>query len=111
MRIYVSGPMTGKPALNFPAFNAAAAELRALGIDVVNPAELNPDPGKSWRECMAVDIKALVDCDAILLLDGWQLSRGAALEHHIAVCLGMRVFVAGVDEVRAALVIEKARAA
>lgn len=110
MRIYVSGPMTGKPALNFPAFNAAAAELRALGVEVVNPAELNPDPNKSWRECMAVDIKALVDCDAIVMLPGWECSKGANLEWEIAVRLRMRIFD-NVDQVRAALVIDKARAA
>ncbi|WP_457825134.1 DUF4406 domain-containing protein, partial [Staphylococcus aureus] len=34
-RIYVAGPMSGLPELNFPAFHAAAAELRAQGFDVV----------------------------------------------------------------------------
>ena len=29
--IYISGPITGLPDLNYPAFHAAAAELRALG--------------------------------------------------------------------------------
>lgn len=37
-RLYLSGPMTGKPALNFPAFHAEAARLLALGYEVVNPA-------------------------------------------------------------------------
>jgi hypothetical protein len=39
-KIYLSGPMTGLPDLNFPAFHAEAARLRALGYDVINPAEL-----------------------------------------------------------------------
>ena len=43
MRIYVAGPMTGHPELNFPAFHAAATELRALGHHVENPAEINAD--------------------------------------------------------------------
>jgi recombination protein RecT len=34
-RIYISGPMTGLPELNFPAFNAEAARLRALGFEAV----------------------------------------------------------------------------
>ena len=93
--------MTGKPGLNFLAFHAAAAELRALdvghtvgwgGIQVVNPADLNPDPNTSWRECMATDIKALVDCDTVLMLPGWLESRGASLERKIAIRLGMLVF-------------------
>ncbi len=41
--IYISGPMSGLPECNYPAFNAAAAHLRALGYSVENPAE-NPDP-------------------------------------------------------------------
>ena len=48
MRIYVAGPMTGHPQLNFPAFHTEAARLRALGYEVVNPAELNADPGADW---------------------------------------------------------------
>lgn len=41
MRWYVSGPMTGLPLLNFPAFHAAAAKLRAQGHEVINPAEMD----------------------------------------------------------------------
>ena len=42
-RIYLSGPMTGLPGLNFPAFAAITANLRAYGHTVTNPAELYPD--------------------------------------------------------------------
>ena len=52
MRVYIAGPMSGIENSNFPAFHAAAAELRALGHEVVNPAELNPDPDSPWAECM-----------------------------------------------------------
>ncbi len=91
MKLYVSGPMTGKPALNFPAFHAASDALRALGFDVVNPATLNPDPNTSWRDCMRVDIKALCDCDGVATLPGWEDSKGATLEVHIAERLQLRV--------------------
>lgn len=93
-RIYLSGPMTGLPDLNFPAFNAAAARLRALGYLVANPAEINPDKSADWHECLRADIKALCDCDAIALLDGWETSPGAHLELHIAHRLGLGVFIA-----------------
>ena len=42
-KIYIAGPMTGLPELNFPAFHAEAARLRAFGYEVINPAEINPD--------------------------------------------------------------------
>lgn len=93
-RLYLSGPMTGMADLNFPAFHAAAARLRAQGFDVVNPAELNPDPGAEWHACMRADIKALCDCDAIYMLPDWERSKGAHLELHIAHRLGMEVMFA-----------------
>lgn len=86
---YIAGPMTGLPDLNFPAFHAEAARLRVLGHEVINPAEINPDKHLTWLECMRTDIAALVFCDAVQLLSGWQDSKGATLEHHIAERLGL----------------------
>lgn len=90
MKFYISGPMTGMLEHNFPAFNAAAAQLEALGYAVVNPANIS-EVGTAWETCLRADIKALCDCDAIVLLPGWQYSRGAQLELHIAHRLGMDV--------------------
>lgn len=84
--------MSGLPELNFPAFHAAAARLRAEGHEVVNPAEINVDPATGWEQCMRADIRELVTCDSLALLPGWQNSRGARLERHIADALGMMVF-------------------
>lgn len=86
-RIYLSGPMTDMPDFNYPAFNAEAARLRALGYDVVNPAE-NP-PQASWAEYMRYDIPLLLTCDTLALLPGWHTSKGARMEHYIAAGLGM----------------------
>ena len=90
-RIYLSGPMTGLPDFNFPAFHAAAQDLRARGHHVVNPAEITPEGEKTWANCMRADIKALCDCDVIALLPGWEGSPGAHLELHIAHRIGMAV--------------------
>lgn len=90
-RIYIAGPMTGLQDLNFPAFHAEAEKLRAQGFDVVNPAEINSDPTMAWVECMRRDIPALCTCDAIHLLPGWQNSKGASLERHIAWSLGLTI--------------------
>ena len=94
-RLYLAGPMTGYPEWNFPAFNAAAAALRDAGYEVVNPAEINgPDAvasGKTWEDCMRADIRELCTCQGDALLPGWDKSRGASLEVHIAEALGMSV--------------------
>lgn len=94
--VYLSGPMTGLPELNFPTFHAAARALRTLGYSVLNPAEFKTatdgmTEAEAWRSYMQVDIKALVDCDAIVMLPGWPESRGATLERNIAIGLSMRV--------------------
>lgn len=94
MKIYIAGPMTGYPDLNFPSFHAEAARLRALGIDVVNPAEINADPATEWLDCMRADICELVTCDGIALLPGWEASRGAGIEHGLARCLGLLIYEA-----------------
>jgi len=90
-RWYIAGPMTGMPDLNFEAFHERAAELRAAGFEVENPAEINIDPGAKWEDCMRRDIPRLCLCDAILLLPGWQKSRGARLEAMIARQLGLQM--------------------
>lgn len=91
MKVYIAGPMTGLPELNFPAFHRVAARLRAQGHEVANPAEINADPTMGWNTCMRRDIPELVTCDAIVLLPGWERSKGATLEHHIARALDMGV--------------------
>ena len=89
--LYLSGAMTGKPDLNFPAFHAAAADLRARGFDVINPAELDAADTSpmTWEQYLRRDIRHLMGADRIALLPGWEHSRGAKLELHIATALGM----------------------
>lgn len=90
-RLYISGPMTGIPEWNFPAFNAAADRLRGLGFDVVNPADGGAEEGKAWEAYLREDLRLLLDCDAVATLPGWRNSRGARLEVHVAESLGMDV--------------------
>lgn len=91
MRIYISGPMTGLPQLNYPAFNTAAELLRAEGFEVENPAE-NPEPEcRSWVGYMRLALVQISRSDGLLLLPGWLDSKGARLELHIAQQLGLPV--------------------
>jgi nucleoside 2-deoxyribosyltransferase len=90
-RIYIAGPMTGRPDFNFPAFHAAAARLRRAGWQVVNPAEnFGGRTDLPRATYLRADIVLLAQCDAIALLPGWDGSAGATLEAIIAVELGLR---------------------
>lgn len=93
-RIYLSGPMTGTPDHNIPAFNAASQKLRLLGYDVVNPAEITPQNGTTWEDYMRADLQALLTCDTIALMVGWENSKGAHLGLHLAHRVGMTVVFA-----------------
>lgn len=111
-RAYLAGPMTGIPQFNFPYFDRAASLLRDAGWDIVSPAELddertreaalaseNGDPGDSslngetWADFLARDVKLIADeVDAVILLKGWQRSKGARLEAFVAALSGHKVY-------------------
>ncbi len=92
MRIYISGPITGRDIeVARREFEWAADALRASGHEPVDPmAEVPYNPGWTWRDYMRADIRLLVDCDAVALLPKWEWSRGAELERDIAERLGMK---------------------
>ena len=93
MRAYLSGPMTGYPLFNYPAFEEATAAMRAAGIEVVSPHEINPADGgvHSWEWYMKRDIVSMLDADTIVLLPGSETSKGSRLELAIAEALGFAV--------------------
>lgn len=90
-RVYISGPITGMPEENKPAFAAEAVRLLALGYQVENPADVVLPDGATWADFMRADIPLLLACTHIRMLDGWTMSKGARLEHHIAISLGLEV--------------------
>ncbi len=92
MKIYLSGPMSGLPKQNYPAFNDAAKKLRSLRYQVENPAENDNSLDPSWKGCMKKAIKQLVDCDIVLLLPGAFNSKGSCTEVEIAATLGIEIF-------------------
>jgi hypothetical protein len=106
-RCYIAGPIAGVPDFR-ERFAAAVPAVEALGYEVVNPCDIAPvdhegecppgyDPGEdasghTSSACfMRADLRALLDCDAIYLLPGWSRSRGATVEHAVAVACGITV--------------------
>jgi hypothetical protein len=101
------------PKLNFPAFHAAAAKLRAEGHYVFSPAESDierhgvdisignvegcehraaREHGFNLREALGEDLAWIcAEAEGIALLPGWQKSRGATAERAVAIALGLEV--------------------
>lgn len=94
MATYIAGPMSGYPDFNHPAFHAKAAELRAAGEDVINPADFDAEigPDQPWDAYLRRDLVLLAEkCDKIVLLPGWEKSKGATLERLVGAKLGMTI--------------------
>lgn len=96
--VYLSGPMTGLPEYNIPAFNAEATRLRECGFKVLNPADPMPDedavrklenPDARFRAYMSRDLSWICVSDVVAQLPGWEKSRGATLEAAVAISLGV----------------------
>lgn len=88
-KIYISGPMTGYPDDNYPAFFAEEERLIKLGYEVLNPARLPKQ--KDWNGYMRESIKMLMDADEVVMLRGYNMSKGARIEKNIAERLDMKI--------------------
>ena len=99
--MYVSGPMTGLPEFNFPAFNIVADEFRAAGWEVRNPADKGIIDEWTWADYLRYDLREISECDAIYTLPGWRESKGARLEMHVASELGIEWLNPSGDDVDA----------
>lgn len=92
MKLYIAGPMTGLPEFNYPAFFGAQDRLELAGFSVINPARIDGREGcTTWLDYMRASLRDVADADGIATLPGWQDSRGAALEVHIARSLDLPV--------------------
>lgn len=106
---YLAGPMTGIASYNFPEFIRIGSILRAKGMNIISPAELevgeglsaimeSPDgltpTGTHWSEYMARDIMivSMPTCKGGIFIPGWTESSGACLEGEIMNKLNKQLF-------------------
>ena len=92
-KIFIAGPMRGYPNYNFDKFDRIEKLLKENGIECVNPGrisrkfkevEVNNDINV-YNEMVRLQQEAEKTCNAILLLDGWQWSKGVKLELKTAI--------------------------
>jgi hypothetical protein len=106
LNVYCAGPMSCYADYNFPAFFAASEFLEQQGYTSINPAQLDIDAGyplerlklltpEEFQEflkgAMKRDLEAIQSCDALVLLPGWESSKGARAERAVAEWAGLRV--------------------
>jgi len=115
MKVYIAGKMRGVKDFNKYAFNEAEKYLIGLGFDAVNPVaidesnnivlvsetgDINDIIGFTQEDLKSVirrDVEAVIGCDAVYMLNGWETSKGARAERAIALWLGLTIMYQGDD--------------
>lgn len=89
--IYISGKITGIEQSAPAIFAKAESFLFECGYKPINPMKLPHNHDKTWLAYMREDLAALILCDAIFMLSNWKESRGAKIEHNLALSLGLNI--------------------
>lgn len=103
-KIYISGPITNDLENFRKHFGDMEKRLASEGWDVLNPADKNVDElalklpkgmkithPQAWLYFMERDIHWVAECDAIMMLDGWETSPGANIEYWTAVKYNLEI--------------------
>jgi nucleoside 2-deoxyribosyltransferase len=95
-KYYLAGPMSGLPGYNFKAFETHAAFYRGRNMEIVSPHEVDKgSTDKPYHWYLREDLKIMLECDAVIMLTGWEDSRGACMEEGVAHNLDMFIFHVG----------------
>ena len=109
--VYLAGPMSGYPEFNAPAFRRAAYSMRQAGWSVVSPVEMDVEDGFKHEDHPDADAAFLAEVEyntflrrdlarllgneqiqGVVVLPGWEASRGAAAEVEAARNVGLPIF-------------------
>jgi hypothetical protein len=90
-KLYVAGPMSGYPECNYPLFNKVSEQLRSHGYEVVNPATVHIDKQHHYVDLIREDLRMMLDCHGVAVLEHWWESAGARNEVAVAGILKMPV--------------------
>jgi hypothetical protein len=108
LRVYISGPISGLPEANYSEFADAAHLVQSAGCDPVIPHDVTPkhegacvpdgrrEPSGHTYAChLRADVLAMLSCDAVVMLPGWEPSHGARIEHTVAAACGLPIHYIG----------------
>lgn len=96
MILYIAGPISGMADRNVHMFENAEIQLSEAGYVVMNPA---PQPGMEngaddlpqYYGLLKRDLRFLLECDGVAVLEGWWNSNGARNEVNCAANVGLPV--------------------
>lgn len=94
-RCYLSGPITGTSDYIKRFEEWEKYITQTLGWTVINPAKVNANlpSDTSYDEYMHMSIAMLDLCDRIMLMPGWERSKGAKYEKTYAEDNGLQIWM------------------
>ena len=100
-KVYISLPISGYD-LDERKATALAMErkLGNLGYDVFNPLGEQFKDGHSTYKYMKDDLRALLDCDVIMFMKGWNRSAGCKCELDVATAIGIDVWFETIETIK-----------
>jgi hypothetical protein len=89
-KIYIAGKISGEDRASCTMkFGAAQKQIEDYGHEALNPLEIVNDWNTTWNAAMKKCIKAIMDANIVLFLPDYKQSKGALLEHDLAIALNM----------------------
>ena len=97
MLVYTSGPYSGDIDMNIATARWVAIKLWEAGYAVIcphlNSAHFEKDCKATYEQYIAGDLEMVKGCDAMVMIPGWEASKGAVEERNYALSLGIPVYV------------------
>lgn len=94
MKIYISGQISGMDIKEAERlFEDLEYALINAGHEAINPCKIVAyDPKYTYEHYMGEDIKELLRCEAIVMLDNWINSKGAKAELAVAQVYNLKIY-------------------
>lgn len=92
MKVYISLPITGKDLQEQKIYaRHVASFLSEAGFTPITPFDNGLGDDASYEEHMKADLRLMLYCDAIILREGWLMSKGCVIESNVAIVCGLTV--------------------
>ena len=101
--IYLSGAITAETIqlveINVQKARKVAMQMALRGIAFfcphLNTYQFDREEslkGITWQQYMDMDLDILARCTGILMIEGWEASKGAVVEHNFALAHGIKIY-------------------
>ncbi|MBI9052498.1 MAG: DUF4406 domain-containing protein [Bacteroidales bacterium] len=97
-KLYLSLPITGCEMQSVVEASEAQNVFERKGYEVINPHDIKRDLTETLNripleiEIMGADLYSISQCDAMILLPGWQNSKGCNLEIRFALDYNIPIY-------------------